>query len=191
MDPGNGSVLVVDRGGGRRDATQRARAETFDRLTDRQLDASYRLASLILGDTTEAEDAVHDALVSAWRNWGSLREPDRFDAWFGRIVTNACRDRVRRRRLAPIAVSVLPERPAPDELSRLLDRDVLRQALHALDIDQHIAVVLRYFEDLTVDEIAARLGERSGTVKSRLHYGLRALRAAIDAAERLPMEGLK
>jgi len=191
MGRGNGSALVVVSEGGRGDATQRTRAETFDRLTDRQLDASYRLASLILGDAAEAEDAVHDALMSAWRNWGSLREPDRFDAWFGRIVTNACRDRVRRRRLAPIAVSVLPERPAPDELSRLPDRDVLRQALRALDIDQRIALVLRYFEDLTVDEIAVRLGERSGTVKSRLHYGLRALRAAIEAAERLPREGLK
>lgn len=191
MGSADGGVLVVDREGRRGDAAERARAEAFARLTDRRLDPSYRLASLILGDAAEAEDAVHDALVSAWRSWGSLREPDRLDAWFGRIVANACRDRVRRRRLAPLAVSVLPERPAPDQLAGLPERDALRQALRALDVDQRTALVLRYFEDLTVDEIAARLGERPGTVKSRLHYGLRALRAAVDAAERLQPEDLR
>ena len=176
-------ILVIDGDAGvANDA--RAREVTFARLTDRALDASYRRAALILGDPAEAEDAVHDALVSAWRNWSGLRDVERFDAWFGRIVTNACRDRVRRHRIAPITVASAPELPAADELDRLTERDVLRRALRSLEADQRIVVVLRYYDDLTVDEIAHRLGERPGTVKSRLHYALRAMRAALAAAER-------
>jgi RNA polymerase sigma factor (sigma-70 family) len=78
------------------------RAELFARLADRQLDASYRLAAVILGDALEAEDAVSDATLAAWRSFGSLRDLARFDAWFARILVNGCRDRLRRRRRRPI-----------------------------------------------------------------------------------------
>ena len=69
-------------------------ADAFRRLVERQLDASYRLAAVILGDRVEAEDAVHDAAVAAWQGFAALRDPDRFDAWFRRILVNGCRDRV-------------------------------------------------------------------------------------------------
>jgi hypothetical protein len=62
------------------------RADAFRRLVDRSLDASYGLAAVILNDRIEAEDAVHDAAISAWRSFDSLREPDRFEAWFRRIL---------------------------------------------------------------------------------------------------------
>ena len=57
---------------------------------------------MILGDPVEAEDAVHDAAVVAWRGFAGLRDRDRFEAWFGRILVNGCRDRLRRRRRRPI-----------------------------------------------------------------------------------------
>src|SRR4029079_17524153 len=75
---------------------------TFARLLDRSLDRQYRLATAILGDPIEAEDAVHDAALVAWRGFGKLRDVDRFDAWFGRILVNGCRDRLRARRRRPI-----------------------------------------------------------------------------------------
>jgi hypothetical protein len=62
------------------------RADAFRGLVDRSLDASYGLAAVILNDRIEAEDAVHDAAVAAWRGFDSLRDPDRFDAWFRRIL---------------------------------------------------------------------------------------------------------
>jgi len=79
-------------------STQADRAAAFSELAERHLDASYRLATLILGDRAEAEDATHEAFIAAWRSWGSLRDPARFEAWFGRILVNACRDRLRRTR---------------------------------------------------------------------------------------------
>jgi DNA-directed RNA polymerase specialized sigma24 family protein len=74
------------------------RQAAFGRLTDRQLVASYRLAALLLGSDVEAQDATHDAAVIAWERFASLRDPDRFDAWFQRILINVCRDRLRSRR---------------------------------------------------------------------------------------------
>ena len=84
---------------GVRDRLVRDRADEFGALTERHLDGAYRLATVILGDSMEAEDAVHDAAIAAWRSWSSLRDPERFEAWFSRIVVNACRDRLRSRRL--------------------------------------------------------------------------------------------
>ena len=72
-----------------------AAAEAFQALADEHLDAAYRLARIILRDQAEAQDATHDAFVQAWRKWSTLRDPDRFEAWFDRILVNACRDRLR------------------------------------------------------------------------------------------------
>src|SRR5262245_35931804 len=62
-----------------------------------RLDHAYRLAGLLLGSADEAEDAVQDALVTAWQSYDRLRERDRFPGWFDRILVNGCRDRLRRR----------------------------------------------------------------------------------------------
>ena len=70
-------------------AVERGRVDAaleFSRLADRYLDTAYRLAGVILGDPIEAEDAAHDAAVLAWRGFATLRDPDRFEQWFCRIV---------------------------------------------------------------------------------------------------------
>ena len=63
------------------------------------LDRAYRLAGLLLADGHEAEDAVQDALATAWQSFDTLRDPNRFGPWFDRILVNGCRDRLRRRSL--------------------------------------------------------------------------------------------
>ncbi len=162
-----------------------ARSAAFERLADRQLVTSYRLAAVLLGSETEAQDAVQDAAVTAWDRFGSLRDPERFDAWFQRILVNGCRERLRRRRrVRTIPLDVALEPPALFPAARLADRDALRQALDELEPDQRTVVVLHYFADLTLDEVAARTGERPGTVRSRLH-------AAFDAAERQDGESVR
>lgn len=151
-------------------------------LAERGLGPAYRLARAILLDDQEAEDAVQDACVAAWRRRSSLRDRQRFGPWFDRIVIPACRDRLRRRqrqKVRAIALAVAWEEgvtPAEGQ-----DRG-LDEALDRLDTDHRLVVLLRYWEDLTLEDISERLGVPVGTVKSRLHYALRALRRNLEAS---------
>ena len=159
--------------------------EAFAALTRRHVDGAFRLAWAIIGSTADAEDAVQDAFSLAWRKRSSLRDPDRFDAWFAKILVNVCRERLRARarsRVHEVAVAFEPVAdhragsPGPD----IGLRGVIGDALTGLDPDHRIVVVLRYWADLTVDEIAERVGVPAGTVKSRLHYALRALAPSLE-----------
>jgi RNA polymerase sigma factor (sigma-70 family) len=123
------------------------------------------------------------AFASAWRNRKSLRDSGRFDAWFGRILINECRHRLRRR--ARERIRPLPELAEPavaDASGHVSARDAISRAVARLDADHRIVVILRYWADLSVDEIAARLDVPSGTVKSRLHYALRSMRPKLEDA---------
>ncbi len=160
------------------------RSAAFGRLTAARLERAYRLAAILLDDPLEAQDAVHDATVQAWTAFDGLRDPARFDAWFDRILVNRCRDRWRRRRVRPISLPDLPDRAAPDGGLDGAERDAVRSALATLDAEHRLVLVLHYVEGYSGTEIAARTGTRQGTVRSRLHYALRALRAAYEAAER-------
>jgi RNA polymerase sigma-70 factor (ECF subfamily) len=161
------------------------RGRAFARLVDRRaLDRAYRSATLLLGDPQDAEDAVHDAALTAWRRFGDLRDPARFEAWFGRILVNACRDRLRARRRAPVFLDMAPEPVATGDREAVVDRRLaLASALRHLSAEHREVLVLRFFEDLTVEDIAERTGARLGTVKSRLHYALRELRAIYGAED--------
>lgn len=149
------------------------------------LDGAYARAAVILGDRFEAEDAVHDAAERAWRRWASLRDPDRFGAWFGRILVNECRDRLRRRRR--VTFMETPDdrggggsSELPDRAESVAERDRVRRALARLSPDERIAIVLRYDADLTVPAIAELVGAPEGTVKSRLHAALAKLRPFLE-----------
>jgi RNA polymerase sigma-70 factor (ECF subfamily) len=162
--------------------TRADRAAAFSELAERHLAHSYRLAALILGDRAEAEDATHDAFIAAWKAWGSLRDPAHFEAWFGRILVNVCRDRLRRsrrHRVTDLSDELLVAPASGDVAAAAADRDAVGRGLAGLDPNRRIVLVLRYYGDLPVDEIAARVGVPAGTVKSRLHYALRDLGVAL------------
>ncbi len=162
------------------------RRDALARRIEQSLDRGYRLARAILADEREAEDALQDACMTAWRRGDSLRDPDRFQAWFERILINGCRDRLRgrqRQRVRSIALQAAwlaeGEGMAPDPAGR---DGVLDDAFDRLDPDHRIVVLLRFWQDLTVEDIAERLGLPAGTVKSRLHYALRTLRTSLEAS---------
>jgi RNA polymerase sigma factor (sigma-70 family) len=164
----------------------RPASEAFRRFTESHLDESYRLAWAILGDPTEAEDAVQDALAHAWRGSVSLRDVSRFEAWFARILVNTCRNRLRsqsRSRLTDLSPQL--DRPQPrDPFAPIHDRDEIGRALAALDPDHRVVIALRFHADLSIDQIGGHLGLPSGTVKSRLHHALRRLQAILDEGAR-------
>jgi RNA polymerase sigma-70 factor (ECF subfamily) len=160
------------------------RRSAFGRLADEHLDASYRLARAILRDPAEAQDATHDAFVQAWRKWSTLRDPDRFEQWFDRILVNTCRNRLQRAsRWQAKDISAEVVAVAGDPFSQTNDRDALGSAMANLSADHRIVVALRYYRDLPVDAIASRLDIPAGTVQSRLHYALKRLHAAMDTAD--------
>ncbi len=142
------------------------------------LDRSCALAAVILGDRSEAEDVVHDAVCMAWRGLDGLRDPERMEAWFTRIVVNACRDQLRRRRVRPITLDLPASLPASDSTTDLATLDALERAMAELSPEHRAVIALRFWADLSLEEIAERTGERLGTVKSRIHYALGHLRTA-------------
>jgi RNA polymerase sigma-70 factor (ECF subfamily) len=161
--------------------------ERFLRLANGELDRAYRLAGLLLGDEHEAQDATQDALIRAWQSIGSLRDPAGFQAWFDRILVNGCRDRLRRRRritFVPIDSEDAgrPGTPdAADPFRAVLDRDHAVRAMTGLNPDERIVLILHYWADLTLDAVAERLGWPVGTVKTRLHSGLNAIRRTLES----------
>jgi RNA polymerase sigma-70 factor (ECF subfamily) len=160
------------------------RDAAFRRLADRHLEASYRLACAILGNRAEAQDATHDAFVQAWRRWSTLRDPAKFEHWFSRILVNTCRNWLKqasRRRTQDLSDELAMT--AGDPMGQALDRDVLSGAIAQLSPDHRIVVALRFYRDLTVDEISRRLDIPAGTVQSRLHYAMKRLHAALDEAD--------
>lgn len=150
-----------------------------DDLTDlihAGLDRAYRLAGLLLGRGPDAEDVVQDACVRAWQSAGSLRERSAFTAWFDRILVNICRDRIRRRgRIGFVGIED-HDQPGADPFEAVLASDALLRTIGRLDADERAVVVLHYWADLPLAEIASRLGWRLGTVKSRLHRALEKMR---------------
>jgi RNA polymerase sigma-70 factor (ECF subfamily) len=151
--------------------------EQFARLVSGGLDRAYRLAGLILGRAADAEDVAHDAAIRAWQSAGSLRDPAAFEAWFDRIVVNACRDRIRRNRRIKFVELPSPDDPqVADPFGSVLDRDEALRLIGSLSLDERLVVVLHYWSDLPLTEVAVRLGWPVGTVKTRLHRALETMR---------------
>jgi RNA polymerase sigma-70 factor (ECF subfamily) len=153
------------------------REAAFQALAGARLDRAYGLALHIVGNAADAEDACQEALLAAWSAWPRLRDPERFDAWFDRILVNTCLEHLRHRRRRLQAV--LPEEPGiadRDVLAGTVERDAMAGALERLTPEQRVTVVLRFWADLPTEAIAERLAIPPGTVRSRLHYALDALR---------------
>lgn len=164
----------------------RGDTEAFGVLAAGALDRLVGTASLILHDHGHAEDATQNALVRAWRDLPSLRDPGRFDAWLYRILVRSCHDqiRARRRERADLGGAAEPT-AAPDQTSHVADRDAVTRALRRLSVDQRTVVVLHYYQGLSHPEIAEVTALPLGTVKSRLSRSLKHLQAALAADARV------
>ena len=145
------------------------------------------VAHRILRDVDLAKDATQQALLSIWRDLPQLRDPARFEAWSYRVLVRECYSEGKRTRAwSPAAPRLLVLDPpdTTDALSDVHDRDQLERAFRRLSVEHRAVVVLHYYMDLSITEIAETLGISSGTVKSRVHHAMRGLRAAIDADAR-------
>jgi RNA polymerase sigma-70 factor (ECF subfamily) len=168
------------------EAAQGGDQAAFVDLVKSRGDRLYAIAYRILRDVDRAEDALQDALVIAWRDLPDLRDPDRFNAWVHRLLTNVCiADAGReRRRVANLHVLPFDDPTAPDDLLTLADRDQLDRGFRRLNADERAILVLRHYVGYEPTEIAELLGLSAGTIRSRLHHAHRAMRAALDADAR-------
>ena len=157
--------------------------EAFDLLVGRIGDSLHSVARRILRDASLAQDATQQALMDAWRNLPRLRDPDRFEAWTYRLVVNACYAEARRERRHRTALRLLSndEPMAPDPASRIATHDQLDRAFRMLSVEHRTAVVLVHYLGMTPAEAADAMGTPAGTARSRLHYALKQLRAAIES----------
>ena len=173
-----------------RDLVERARKGDHDAFAELAGAAISRLdatAWLMLRDADRATDAVQNALVRAWRDLPTLRDPDRFDAWLRRLLVNACIDEIRRvrRRHLDVDITDLSNPPAiADAASAIADRDQLERGFSRLEPEARALIVLHHYLDLPLPEVAIALGIPLGTAKSRLHRALGSMRAALDADAR-------
>jgi RNA polymerase sigma-70 factor (ECF subfamily) len=158
---------------------------TWEQVVAEHSPRVYRLAYRLSGNVQDAEDLTQDTFVRVFRSLAQFR-PGTFEGWLHRITTNLFLDMVRRRQ--KIRFDALPEdterlpgsSPSPEQVyeDTTLDPQV-QAALDALPPDFRVAVVLCDIEGLTYEEIAATLGIKLGTVRSRIHRGRTQLRAAL------------
>jgi RNA polymerase sigma-70 factor (ECF subfamily) len=172
-----------------REIVERAREGDHDAFAVLAGGAISRLDSaawLILRDVGQAQDAVQNALVRAWRDLPTLRDPDRFDAWLHRLLVRACIDEARRVRRHRIDVE-----PASFEIpvvgrmeAELANRDQIERGFVRLAPEMRAVIVLHHYLEMPLPDVAAALGIPVGTAKSRLHRALAQLRAALEADAR-------
>jgi RNA polymerase sigma-70 factor (ECF subfamily) len=175
------SDLVVRAQEGDKAAYGRIAAEIADRF--------LAVARRVLRDLDLAEDATQQALLAVWQDLPQLRDPARFDAWSYRLLVRACYSEGRKvRRWAPHHRPLPIDDPlAADDLDSVVARDELDRAFRRLSIDHRAVVVLHHYLDLPLDRVAEILGIPVGTAHSRLHHGMRGLRAALEADARPPV----
>ena len=157
--------------------------DAYSQLVRASFPRLYGVANLILRDADRAQDAVQDALVLAWKHVRSLRDPDAWDAWLRRLTVNACYKVAKKeKRRTEVEQHVTLDAGATvthDHSAELAQRDWVIGKLDSIDIDKRAVLVLHYYLDLPMPEVAEILDIPYGTAASRLHRGLEALRASM------------
>ena len=134
------------------DVAKQGDEEAFGAVVRTVGDRCMAIAYRILPDVDLAEDAVQTALISAWRELPTLRDPDRFDPWLHRMLVNACYAEARRskRWAANLFVLATEGASAPDDLLTVNDRDQLERGIQRLPPDQRAVLVFRHYLGLTL-----------------------------------------
>lgn len=158
------------------EALRRRRPETLADLLDTYGRELQAVAYLILRDRADAEDVVIETLLTAFERGGTIRDERALRAWLMKVATNHALG-VRRRGGRVVRLEVVPDRAATGDLaSEGATRVAILEGIAALPVQMRAAVVLRYYADLNVDDVAAALGKSPNTIKAQLQTALDRLR---------------
>ena len=156
--------------------------QTFEAVAVPDARRLYSLALSILRDEGEAEDAVQETLLKAWRSWDSVSRMDRPAAWLTRVCVNHCISRRRHLRSAGWPPLALIDHTAPSSAGQAADLIDFDRAYRRLSLRQRAAITLNYRHGYSVEECAVFMGCRPGTVRAHLARGLATLRKELGDA---------
>jgi RNA polymerase sigma-70 factor (ECF subfamily) len=158
-------------------------AHAFAALIEPLLNPAYRLAAVMLADRATAEDAVQEASIKAWRKLGQLRgDAGSLRPWFLSIVANECRMVRRQRWWSVVKVAeIRPLHPAGDQFDATSSD--IKSALLKLSPDERLPLVLHFYLDLPLEEVARTLGLSPAATKSRIYRAARKLRSDLTLEE--------
>ncbi len=166
---------------------QQGDQEAFRRVLDFHGDHLYRTALLITRNADTAEEAVQETLIRAWKKIRSFKAGTNLRAWLNRLLINCISNLTSRKSLNRVpeehAFTVADAGISPEQSALNTETAaMLQSALRTLSVEHRTVLVLRFFNDLSLPEIAESTGWRVGTVKSRLHRATAALRDAVAAS---------
>ena len=178
-------------GAGEVDLVRRAQAgdaDAFDVLLAGRVTTAYQTAWAILRDEADARDAAQETFFQVWRDLPRLRDPEKFDAWAGRILHNRCMTLLRRRRSNAVREVRVEEWDSAAYSSgghQLADAhaesDAIRRAFARLSNDQRVLLAFHHVHGRSVADLATITGAPSGTEKWRLHNARQALERALES----------
>ncbi len=164
--------------------------QAFNMIVKRWECPIYNFILRYIGVADEARDLCQKTFIRAYRNLSKLREPDKFTAWIYQIALNTCKDEIRRHThlsrntLQETDDATLPGTAPitfPDALAHQQSvRDLLNRALQTLPEEQRVVIIMKEYQGLKFTEIADTLKTPVNTIKSRLYYGLSALKKTFD-----------
>jgi len=167
--------------------------DAFRHVVEQYKNPLFGTAYLMTGNAALAEEHVQEAFLLAWRGIRTFRRGRPLKPWLMRILVNAVLAERRRRSLTTVPLDESAPLAAPtrsgESIEASEDRELLRQALAQLSPEHRQVVVLRYFADLTVPQVARSAGVREGTVKSRLHRALRQMRELLEQSGVMEVAG--
>ena len=153
--------------------------EAFDALLEAHGSEIQGVAYLILRDRFDAEDVLSETLITAWQKGRELRDPAALRPWLLRIATNKALS-ARRRRTRVVQVRDTMDFGGPDTTGPSASRLAVLAAVDRLPLEMRAAIVLHYFADLSVADVAAAMGKSQNTIKSQLRVGLARMRSTFE-----------
>jgi RNA polymerase sigma-70 factor (ECF subfamily) len=171
---------------------QQGDQQAFEALAGAAHPRLYRVALGVLQDSETAEDATQQALIAIWRYLPRLRDPSKFDGWSYRLLVRACYGEAKRvpKWLPESAMTGDREPVASDDFRGVMQRDQLERGFRRLSVEHRVVIVLRYMLDLPLEQVAEALDVPVSTLTSRQRRALDALRAALDADDRVKAPAL-
>lgn len=163
----------------------RSGEQTFAELLTPLIEPGFRLALAMLHDPQAAEDAVQEASFTAWRKIARMQDQDRLRPWFLGVVANKCRNARRTKWVSGVTLGLPSQLSVVSAEERTLRGADLRSAVARLRHDDRLVVVLYFYLDMPLEDIAVVVGSSLGATRARLYRSIRKLRPDLDLEEAL------